>query len=164
MSREWRSAVVGAGTVGEWHVRLVGTGHVPNVKLVAVCDKKPERAQAALAAHNLTGIPVYTEEAELLKREQLDVIHVCTPSGEHFEPALLGIQSGVNVICEKPMEIRLERIDRLGEEAQKRGVRIAGRSPKPISSRSWARTVRAAGGEISTSASNGRSRTSSRPT
>ena len=126
MSREWRSAVVGTGTVGEWHVRLLGTGEVPNVKLVAVCDKKPERAQAALAAHNLTGIPIYTDEAELLKRETLDVIHVCTPSGEHFDPALLGIQSGINVICEKPMEIQLDRIDRLGEEAAKRGVHIAG--------------------------------------
>jgi predicted dehydrogenase len=126
MSRDLRSAVVGTGTVGEWHVRILGSGGLPTASLVAICDKNRERAEAALAKNKLTGIPIYANEAELLKREKLDIVHICTPSGEHFEPAMLAMQAGASVICEKPMEIELDRIDRLGEEANKRGVRIAG--------------------------------------
>jgi len=126
MSREWRSAVVGTGTVGEWHVRILGSGGLPTAKLVAVCDKKPERAHAALAANKLSGIPVYADQAEMLRKEKLDVVHVCTPSGEHFDPVALAMQAGANVIVEKPMEIQLDRIDRMGEMAQKLGVRLAG--------------------------------------
>jgi len=126
MPREWRSAVVGTGTVGEWHMSVLASGMLSGARLVAVCDKKPERFHAALAANNLTGIPVYTDQAEMLRKEKLDIVHVCTPSGEHMDPALLAIEAGVNVICEKPMEIQIDRIDRMGEAAERKGVRLAG--------------------------------------
>jgi UDP-N-acetyl-2-amino-2-deoxyglucuronate dehydrogenase len=126
MPREWRSAVVGTGTVGEWHVNVLGRGLLPTAKLVAVCDKKPQRFNAALAANKLTDVAVYTDQAEMLRKEKLDIVHVCTPSGEHMDPALMAIEAGVNVICEKPMEIQIHRIDRMGEAADKKGVRLAG--------------------------------------
>ena len=126
MSQQLRSVVVGTGTVGEWHVDLLGNGHLPAAKLIAVCDKQPERAAAALVNRSLNGVPVYTDEAEMLRKEKPDVVHICTPSGEHFAPAMMAMQSGANVIIEKPMEIVLERIDELGETAEKLGVRLAG--------------------------------------
>jgi UDP-N-acetyl-2-amino-2-deoxyglucuronate dehydrogenase len=126
MPREWRSAVVGTGTVGEWHVSVLGSGALPTARLVAVCDKKPERFNAALEANKLTGIPVYTDAAEMLRKEKIDIVHVCTPSGEHFDSAMLAMEAGCNVIVEKPMEIVLDRIDRMGETAEKKGVRLAG--------------------------------------
>jgi predicted dehydrogenase len=54
----------------------------------------------------------------MLKSEKLDVVHVCTPSGNHLEPSVMVMQAGVNVILEKPVEITLERIDRLIEASQ----------------------------------------------
>jgi predicted dehydrogenase len=62
----------------------------------------------------------------MLAGEQVDVVHVCTPSGDHFEPARTALEAGKNVICEKPMEIRLDRIDALAELSRKTGRRIAG--------------------------------------
>jgi predicted dehydrogenase len=126
MSREWRCAVVGTGTVGEWHTQLLGKGAVANARLVAVCDKKPERYHQVLEKNGFKDIPVYTDQAELLKKEKIDVVHVCTPSGEHMAPAMIAIEAGVNVICEKPMEIQIDRIDQMGEAAEKKGVRLAG--------------------------------------
>lgn len=125
MGKQWRCAVVGTGTVGEWHVRTIPT--LPNAKLVAVCDLIEARARAALEKNGLSGIPVYTDEAEMLRKEKdLDVVHVCTPSGDHLGPATLAMEAGKFVICEKPLEIQLDRIDRMAETAAKRGVRIAG--------------------------------------
>jgi predicted dehydrogenase len=110
--------------VGEWHVRVIP--QLPGAKLVAVCDASAERAKGGLDKNKLTGVPIYTELVEMLKKEQIDVLHICTPSGQHLEPAMMAMQAGKNVICEKPMEIQLERIDRMIEAAEKNGVRLAG--------------------------------------
>ncbi|MGE5610979.1 MAG: Gfo/Idh/MocA family protein [Bacillota bacterium] len=124
MAKHWRCAVVGTGMVGEWHVRTIP--RLPNAHLVAVCDILPERAAAVLEKNQLTGIPIYTDEAEMLRKEQIDIIHLCTPSGNHMNPAILAMEAGKNVICEKPMEIQLDRIDRMMEVANRHRVRLAG--------------------------------------
>jgi predicted dehydrogenase len=61
----------------------------------------------------------------LLRKEQIDVVHIATPSGVHMEPALEAIEAGVNVICEKPLEITLDRADRIIEAAAKKNVKVA---------------------------------------
>jgi predicted dehydrogenase len=123
-NREWRCAVVGTGVVGEWHVRVVPG--VPGAKLVAVCDLLPDKCQKALEKNKLTGVNIYKDQAQMLQKEQLDVVHVCTPSGNHMGPATMAMDAGCNVICEKPMEIQLDRIDRMVAHAKARGVRLAG--------------------------------------
>lgn len=124
MGKSWRAAVVGTGVVGDWHVRVLSG--LPNVELVALCDREPSKAQKLVEKYNLSGVKVYAEQAEMHRSEQLDVAHICTPSGDHLDPASLAMKSGVNVICEKPMEIQLDRIDRMIELARSSGVRLAG--------------------------------------
>ncbi|HLL89513.1 MAG TPA: Gfo/Idh/MocA family oxidoreductase [Tepidisphaeraceae bacterium] len=124
MAKTWRCAVVGTGVVGEWHVRIIP--HVPNAQLVAVCDIDPAKAQAALDKNKLTGVPVYASQREMLDKEQIDVVHVCTPSGDHMGPAVMAMESGRNVIVEKPVEIQLDRIDRMVATAAKHNVKLAG--------------------------------------
>ena len=124
MARQWRCAVVGTGVVGEWHVKTIPV--VPDAKLVAVCDADPAKTAAALDKNKLAGIPQYTDLHEMLRKEQIDIVHVCTPSGLHFDPCVIAMEAGKNVICEKPLEIQLDRIDQMVEIAQKHGVRIAG--------------------------------------
>ena len=123
MSRSWRCAVVGTGVVGEWHVKTIPV--VPGAKLVAVCDIDPAKTRAALEKNKLVGIPEYTDIREMLKNEQIDVVHVCTPSGAHFDPCAAAMNAGKNVICEKPLEIQLDRIDQLIEISKKQNVKLA---------------------------------------
>ena len=124
MSKPWRSAVVGTGVVGEWHVRTIPT--LPNAQLVAICDTNPARAKAVLEKQHQEHVPHYTDLHEMLAREQLDVVHICTPSGLHMGPAIAAMEAGKNVIVEKPMEIQLDRIDRMIAVSRERGVRLAG--------------------------------------
>ncbi len=124
MSKEWRFGIVGTGVVGEWHVRV--TPKIPGAKLVAVCDRVADKAVNALAKNDLSGVPVYDNVEEMLAKEQLDVVTVCTPSGDHLGPAMAAIRAGKYVITEKPMEIELGRIDQLVAEARQHGVKIAG--------------------------------------
>jgi len=124
MPKHWRCAVIGTGTVGEWHVRTVPK--LPNATLVAVCDVDPARSKAALEKNQLTGVAQYTDLADMLAREQIEVVHVCTPSGAHLAPAIAAMEAGKHVIVEKPMEIQLDRIDRMIEVSHQNGVRLAG--------------------------------------
>lgn len=127
MSREWKHAVVGTGVVGEWHVRLLGRQALgPASRMVALCDIEPGKAASKLEANQLAPVPCYTDLAEMLRKERPDVVHVCTPSGNHKDPAILCLEEGANVIVEKPMEITLERIDAMAEASRRTGKKLAG--------------------------------------
>jgi predicted dehydrogenase len=123
MSKQWQCAVIGTSTVGHTHVKVLS--QLPNAKLVAVCDLNPERAKAALERHGITGIPIYKDQLEMHARHQLDVVNIATPSGVHMESALIAFEHHANVIVEKPLEIRLDRIDRMIESAKKHSARLA---------------------------------------
>jgi UDP-N-acetyl-2-amino-2-deoxyglucuronate dehydrogenase len=124
MAKQWRSAVVGVGVIGTTHCRLIK--QMDRLNLVATCDKDPDKARKDLAKHNLQETKIYSDLKEMLAKEQIDVVHVCTPSGDHMSPAITAMEAGKNVICEKPMEIQLDRIDKMIETASKNKVRLAG--------------------------------------
>src|SRR3954469_9341034 len=125
MAKQWRHAVVGVGTVGDWHVRVIP--QLKASKLVAVCDLDTARAKVSLEKHEQADVPIYTDQAEMLRKHpEIDVVHVCTPSGDHFKPVTAALEAKKNVICEKPLEIQLDRIDQMIATAKKNGVRLAG--------------------------------------
>jgi UDP-N-acetyl-2-amino-2-deoxyglucuronate dehydrogenase len=80
------------------------------LKLVAVCDIVAERARTAGEKY---GAAWYTDYDDMLKRNDIDVISVCTPSGLHPEHGIKAAQRGMNVISEKPMAISLAAADNL---------------------------------------------------
>ena len=50
---------------------------------------------------------------EVLKSKDIDVVIVTTPSGAHMEPAVSAANAGKHVVVEKPLEITLDRCDRI---------------------------------------------------
>jgi UDP-N-acetyl-2-amino-2-deoxyglucuronate dehydrogenase len=123
MAKQWNCAVIGTSTVGHTHVKVLS--QLPNAKLAAVCDLFPDKARAALERHGITGVPIYKDQAEMHARHKLDCVNIATPSGVHMASALLAFEHNVNVIVEKPMEIRIERIDKMIASAAEHGVRLA---------------------------------------
>ncbi|HVT87264.1 MAG TPA: Gfo/Idh/MocA family oxidoreductase [Tepidisphaeraceae bacterium] len=123
MSKIWRCGVVGMGVIGEWHMRVLRS--LPNAKFVACCDVSADRAKSVLQKNEVTDANIHTDLAKMLASEKLDVVHVCTPSGNHLEPSVTVMQAGVNVVLEKPIEITMQRIEQLIETSQKSKVRLA---------------------------------------
>src|SRR5450432_184173 len=122
MPNQTRHAVVGVGVVGEWHTRAIPEA---GGTLAALCDIDPEQTRKAIEK-NKYNVPVYTDIKQMLAKEKIDIVHVCVPSGNHLDPVLAAIDAGKNVICEKPIEIKLDRIDRMLEAADKKKIRLAG--------------------------------------
>src|SRR3954466_10451523 len=120
MAKKWRAAVIGTSTVGHTHVKVLS--QLDNAELVAVCDLNPEKAKAALERHGITGVPIYKDQMEMHAKHQLDVVNIATPSGVHMPAALIAFEHKANVIVEKPLEIRIDRIDKMIASAKQNGV------------------------------------------
>ena len=123
MAKQWRCAVIGTSTVGHTHVKVLS--QLENTKLVAVCDLNPEKAKVALERHGITGVPIYKDQMEMHAKHELDCVNIATPSGVHMQSAVLAFEQGVNAIVEKPLEIRIDRIDRMIDAAAKHNVHLA---------------------------------------
>lgn len=96
-------AIVGCGGIFTMHATSVN--HLKNAKLVAVCDIKKDRADAMAEKF---GAKAYYDYKELINNEELDVVHVCVPHYLHPIITKYALERGVNVLCEKPMAIKLE--------------------------------------------------------
>ncbi len=113
--------IVGVGMIAGFHARAIAESGCG--RLVACCDIDAGRVQGFAAAHGCKG---YTEVGAFLRHPGLDIVNICTPSGLHLEPALAAIEAGKHLLIEKPIEISLERIDRIIEAADRRRVTVAG--------------------------------------
>lgn len=78
----------------------------PEYTLAAICDKNPKRFPIYLETQLKNGVcpDTYTDYRELLAREDLDAVIICTPDYEHCEIALAAIRSGKHILLEKPIE------------------------------------------------------------
>ncbi|HMH50522.1 MAG TPA: Gfo/Idh/MocA family oxidoreductase [Candidatus Acidoferrum sp.] len=113
-------AVVGCGRIAGHHADHLAD--LPRARLAAVCDLQPERAEAYARKH---GVPAYTNYHEMLRREQIDVVNILTPSGMHPEHALDAMERyGKHVILEKPMALAWEDVQTLRRTAERAGVKI----------------------------------------
>jgi len=72
------------------------------------------------------GGDAFTDVKRLLSTTKPDQLHVTTPSGAHRDPTLAAIDHGVDVLCEKPLEITTDRIDEMASAADAAGVRLGG--------------------------------------
>ncbi len=97
--------IVGVGVigVGAWArgAHLPGYKRDTRCRLVGIADTQIDRARDAAREFD---IPFITADArELIGREDVDLIDVCTPSHTHFDLAWAALEAGKHVLCEKPV-------------------------------------------------------------
>ncbi len=114
-------AIIGVGMIAEFHAQALAA--VQGARLVGVASRDREKAAAFAHKH---GIPFVTASVEeLVRRPEVDVVCITTPSGAHLEPALAAIRAGKHVVVEKPIEITPARVDELLAAARQAQVRVA---------------------------------------
>ncbi|MFB6146395.1 MAG: Gfo/Idh/MocA family protein [Halobacteriaceae archaeon] len=114
-------AVAGIGAAAETHARAIGD--IDGATLVAGSCRTASKGEAFAEAFDCTW---YADTANMLDREAVDVLSVCTPSGAHLGPTLTAAERGVDVLCEKPLEITTDRVDEMIEACAAAGVRLGG--------------------------------------
>ena len=115
-SKKYRIGIIGAGSIAQ-HSHMPGYAGNASVDLVAFAD--PVKARHREVAKLFPGMKGYTDHREMLAKEQLDVVSVCTPNKFHAECTINALKAGCHVLCEKPMAASLREADRMMETAKK---------------------------------------------
>ncbi len=112
-----RIGLVGAGAISTQHFEAIEA--LPGMRLAAVASASEVRARAAGEAH---GVPWSTSLVELLARDDVDAVTICSPSGLHPAQALAALRAGKHVLIEKPIALSVADADAVIAEARSRGL------------------------------------------
>ncbi|AHG01660.1 oxidoreductase (plasmid) [Halostagnicola larsenii XH-48] len=127
-----RYGIVGATGFGANHAQAVAA--VDGAEVVAGTARTADSVASFEADHDAAG---YTDYEELLESESLDAISICTPSGTHAEIAVAAAEAGVHVLSEKPLDVYVERVDRMIEAADRNDVRLGGIFQRRFTPERW---------------------------
>ena len=120
MVKTVKIGIIGAGGIAH-------DAHIPGylalkdkgVEIAAVADVAPGRAKKVAEEF---GIPhAYESYAELLQKEKLDAVSVCTPNIAHKETTVAAFAAGLHVLCEKPIAMNLDEGRAMVAAAHKAG-------------------------------------------
>jgi predicted dehydrogenase len=110
--------IIGAGGISRSHVagyRQMGD----QVRLVAVADIDPQRAQAAAAEWGVAH--AVADYRELLELEEVEAVSVCTFNRAHCAPTVDALEAGKHVLVEKPMAATTAEAWRMVQAARRSG-------------------------------------------
>src|SRR5260370_930049 len=108
-----RTAVIGAGSFGRHHLRILSKS--AHAQLAGVVDVDPARAAAAASEY---GCPVYATLAELAGK--VDSAVVAVPTSAHADVGCALLENGIDVLVEKPIAVDLASAQRLVAPAASR--------------------------------------------
>lgn len=113
----------GATGFGMSHFHARGYAESPDARLVALADLNEDNARAFQAEHG--GDQIYQDYREMLQKEQLDMVSVCTWPHLHAEMVIAAAEAGVRAIhCEKPMAPTWGEARRMVAACEERGAQL----------------------------------------
>ncbi|MGB0387736.1 MAG: Gfo/Idh/MocA family protein [Ardenticatenaceae bacterium] len=120
MSETIGFAILGTGMVADYHQQAIAANGELGARLVAVAHYQPQRF-ADIGAR--FGVPCLSLD-EVLVRPDVDVLCICTPSGQHAAQAIAAAQAGKHVLVEKPMALSLSDADAMMAACEQAGVKL----------------------------------------
>lgn len=120
LERKIRIAVVGCGRISKNHFGSIEK-HSTNLELAAICDVNEDILREHQSRYN---VPAYSVLDQMLQKENLDLVALCTPSGIHPEQAIIAARHHVHVMTEKPMATRWLDGVRMVRACDEAGVRL----------------------------------------
>jgi len=96
----YNAAIIGCGAIHTMHVNAIAK--CANVKLAAVVDIDENLVKKVASDYKCD---FYTDYKEVLKQNNIDVVHICTPHYLHAPMAIEAMRAGKHVFIEKPMAI-----------------------------------------------------------
>lgn len=116
--------LIGCGRISPNHIKAALANEL---EIVALCDVLPQSMDELLQKHELknNGIKCYTDYKKMIDENQLELVAIATESGMHAEIALYCIDSGVNIIVEKPIAMSIKDADEIIKRSEKAGVKVS---------------------------------------
>ncbi len=106
MAKEVHFGIVGTGMIADFHAKAIQA--VPGAKLMGVYSRSYEKASEFAARY---GTVAARSLEEFIALPGLEAACVTTPSGSHADVAIPLLNAGVHLLCEKPLDVTLEKVD-----------------------------------------------------
>ena len=129
-----RAAIIGCGRTGEekhrtgcgmGHLHAEGYNALPDVRLAALCDIVPAKAEAFRKRHGRGKEKIYADYRKMLARESLDLVSVCTWPALHAPMVIACAAAGVRAVhCEKPMALTWGDAKHMAAACEDAGVQL----------------------------------------
>lgn len=118
MASRIRVGIIGVG----WGsvVQVPAFRLVPEYEVAAICSRRKESVEAA--GEKLEIADCSTDWESFVRRDDLDVISICTPVDLHAQQTIAAVEAGKHVLCEKPQALRSADAKRMLDAAEKAGV------------------------------------------
>jgi UDP-N-acetyl-2-amino-2-deoxyglucuronate dehydrogenase len=114
-----RFGIIGTGGIAQVHADAIAS--CDGAELVACHSRSAARGRRFAASNHCD----YAETLQaLFLRSDCDAVAITSPSGTHAEIGILAARHGKHVLCEKPLDVSLERIDELIDSCRRHGVRL----------------------------------------
>lgn len=110
--------VLGAGGMGEVHVKNLV--QIPDAQIVAICDMNRSKAEAL---SRLCNAKVYTDFAEMLEKESMDVLYILLPPFAQQGQFEMAAEKGIHIFIEKPIAITSQRGKSMVDAARRAGIK-----------------------------------------
>lgn len=117
----WNFGIIGGGLIADFHAKAIQS--LENARLIGICGTNPEKVRILAEKYHCR---IFSDYNELLRSGDIEIVTITTPSGAHMDPVVEAARNGKHVICEKPLEISLERIDKMIESHKRSGTRLGG--------------------------------------
>ena len=115
-------AVVGAGSMGMNHLRVLRDFSEEQAQLIGIAEAHEPTLRRAMGRFHVAG---FLDYRHLVEATRPDLVAVVVPTYLHFEVASYLLDQGINVLIEKPMTSTIEEALSLIELASRRGAKIA---------------------------------------
>ena len=129
-----RVAIVGTGGIAHTHMKSY-LALKERCQVTSLVDIIPGKARRFMEEFGLS-CDTYENHEEILSRQDIDLVDVCTPPYCHAQITVNALRSGKNVVCEKPMAASLEECDAMlkarDESGKKLSIIAQNRFRKPI--------------------------------
>ena len=119
MEETFGFGIIGAGVISAYHATAIEAQ--PDAKIVAVASRGRAKAEAFAAQH---GCEVIDDWHDMIRRDDIHAVSICTPSGLHAEQSIAAVQAGKHVMVEKPMAINLRDATEMIRAARDNGVKL----------------------------------------
>jgi len=120
MSAKLKTGIIGCGKVAGIHAAVLTS--IQKSAFTAVCGRDEKRTQEFASRY---GVKAYTDVTEMVQKEKLDMVTICTPHPAHKQPTIEALKAGANVLIEKPFASTLEDCDAMLSAAREAGKQIA---------------------------------------
>lgn len=104
--KKTKIAVAGLGRIGKIHLDNL-CRNCDSMEVIAVMDPMEESTQIA-AKYGIS--KVVADFDELIALDELDAVVLCSPTDTHAEYVIKAARSGLDIFCEKPLDLSLERV------------------------------------------------------